>query len=86
MEAERDTHVPDLSEYRGVGDWRYDFGGEFFPTESAIQWFIKQNRDELIQCGALIPRQGRAGSLLSSREFPRAVIRIFRRKALGRAA
>jgi hypothetical protein len=78
--------VADLSDYTSVGDWQSRFGGEFFPTESAIQWFIKNNRKELVECGALIVRQGRAGSLLSIKEFPKATLRIFRRKALEKAA
>jgi len=86
MHAEQVPLVPDLSGYTSVGEWRDNFGGPFFETRSSLDWFIKQHREELVECGALIPRGGRSGSLLSKQEFPKAVIQIFRRKALGRTA
>jgi hypothetical protein len=79
MEAERDT--PDLSEYASVGDWQDRYAGPFFSTRSSLDWFIRHHRDELVEMGALIPRAGRAGSLVSTREFPKAVITILRRRA-----
>jgi hypothetical protein len=79
MEAERDT--PDLSAFTSVGDWLDRYAGPFFNTRSSVDWFIKNNRDELIECGALIPRAGRSGSLVSKEEFPKAVITILRRRA-----
>ena len=83
MEALEREVIPDLTRYSPVGDWREQFGGAFFPTQSSIDWFIKTHRDELIKRGALIARKGRNGSLLSEIEFPRAVLDIHRRAALG---
>ena len=55
-------------------------------TRSALDWFIKRNRRELVELGVLIPREGRAGSLVLIEGFPRAVVQILRRRALERAA
>ena len=49
MEALEREVIPDLTRYSPVGDWREQFGGAFFPTQSSIDWFIKTHRDELIK-------------------------------------
>jgi hypothetical protein len=84
--AEHDTHVPDLSGYTSVGDWQDRYAGPFFETRSSLDWFIKRNRRELVETGALIPREGRSGSLVSIEKFPKAVITILKRRALDKAA
>jgi hypothetical protein len=78
--------VPELAGYASAGDWLDRHAGPFFETRSSLDWFIKRNRRELVESGALIPREGRSGSLLSLNEFPKAVIRILRRKALEKVA
>jgi hypothetical protein len=76
----------ELAKYVDVGGWLNSHAGAFFETRSSIDWFIKRNRRELIEAGALIPREGRSGSLLSIEKFPRTVIKILRRRALAKAA
>jgi hypothetical protein len=72
----------ELSEYVAVAEWldRED-AGPFFPNPSSLQWFIKMNRDKLVASGALIPRAGRAGSLLHRVKFPEQVISVHRQRA-----
>ena len=79
--------VSELDGYTSVGEW-FDGGhaGAFFPTRCSADWFIKNNRRELIEAGALIPRAGRSGSLIKSDKFGPVVIHILRRRALEKAA
>jgi hypothetical protein len=46
----------------GIGSNHH--AGPFFETRSSLDWFIKRNRRELVEIGALIPREGRSGSLI----------------------
>ncbi len=64
----------DLAGYTSVGDWLDRYAGPFFETRSSLDWFIKRNRRELVEDGALIPREGRSGSLVSIEGFPKAVV------------
>jgi hypothetical protein len=75
----------ELSEYVAVSEWldRED-AGPFFPNPSSLQWFIKMNRATLVATGALIPRAGRAGSLLHRSRFPEQVIAVHRLQAQKR--
>ncbi len=83
MEAHQHEVIADLTRYSTVADWLDQFGGAFFTTRCSIDWFIKTHREELIRGGALVARKGRNGSLLSLDNFPRAVLHIHRRDALG---
>lgn len=76
----------ELSGYTSVGDWLDRHAGPFFETRSSLDWFIKRNRRELVEIGALIPREGRSGSLVSVERFPRAVVNILRRRAISKTA
>ena len=78
--------VADLAGYTTLADWLDRFAGPFFETRSSFDWFIKRHRRELVETGALIPREGRSGSLISIDEMPKAVVRILRRRALAKAA
>jgi len=78
--------VADLTGYTSVGDWLDRYAGPFFDTRSALDWFIKRHRRELVETGALIPREGRSGSIVSIEKFPKAVVDILRRRALERSA
>jgi len=75
-----------LTDYTSVGDRLDHHAGPFFETRSSLDWFIKRNRRELVEIGALIPREGRSGSLISVERFPKAVVDILRRRALSKAA
>lgn len=81
-----EAQVAELTGYTSVGDWLDRHAGPFFETRSSLDWFIKRNRRELVETGALIPREGRSGSLVSIHEFPKAVISILRRRALSKVA
>jgi len=76
----------DLTGYTTVGDWLDLRAGPFFETRCALDWFIKRNRRELVERGALIPRTGRGGSLVHAERFSGAVVDIFRRRALDKVA
>jgi hypothetical protein len=84
-QAQQAPAPPDLAGFTSVGDWLDRYAGPFFETRSSIDWFIKRNRRELIELGALIPREGRSGSLVSIELFPKAVIQILRRRALDKS-
>ena len=86
VQLEHDPPGSDLGAYTGVGDWLDRYAGPFLETRSSLDWFIKRNRRELVEYGALIPREGRSGSLLSIERFPKAVIKILKRRALERSA
>jgi hypothetical protein len=73
----------ELAGYRTVGDWLDHYAGPFFSTRSSFEWLVKRNRDELVEVGALIPRQGRSGSLVSVERMPKAVLEILKRRALA---
>jgi hypothetical protein len=75
-----------LTGYVGVNDWFDRYAGKVFETHSAVDWFIKQHRRELIEEGALITRAGRSGSLISIEVFPQVVIKILKRRALEKSA
>ena len=75
----------DLAGYTSVGDWLDRFAGPFFETRSSLDWFIKRHRRELVEAGALIPREGRSGSLVSIELFPKSVVAILKRRALEKA-
>lgn len=75
--------APELAGYANIGDWLDREAGPFFETRSSLDWFIKRNRRELVESGALIPRAGRSGSLVSVEKFPKAVLSILRRRALN---
>ena len=68
--------------YTSVADWQQREAGAFFETRASVDWFIKRHRQELVEIGALIPRAGRAGSLINRELFPKAVLAILRRSAL----
>ena len=76
--------MANLQNYTSVGVWLYRDAGPFFGSRSALVWFIKRNRAELIELGALIPRAGRSGSLVSTEKFPKAVVDILKRQAQER--
>ena len=82
----KQTPASELAGYTSCGDWLDRYAGPFFETRSSFDWFIKRNRDELVKLGALIPRGGRSGSLVSIERMPKAVISILQRKALGERA
>lgn len=84
-QQQQPAQVSELAGYTSVGDWLDRHAGPFFETRSSLDWFIKRNRRELIEVGALIPREGRSGSLVSIEVFPRAVIKILKRRALEKA-
>lgn len=68
-----------------VENWR-DFqqtpdGKRLFPGLESLRWFIRENRDHLIQAGALLKIRGQWH--LVRPEFDEAVIRTLRDKALA---
>lgn len=74
-----------MAGYISLNGWLEANPGAFFETRPALDWFIKRHRRELIEADALITRGGRSGSLLSREEFPKAVVQIFKRRALEKS-
>lgn len=53
---------------------------EVFPCAKSLQWFVRVNKIELIEAGALIMPAGR--KLIVSDKFDKAVMAIGRRRAV----
>jgi hypothetical protein len=73
-----------LADYASVAEFFDQFAGPFFENRGAIDWFIKTHRRELVRRGALLPREGRNGSLVECAIFQRAVVEILKRRAVAR--
>lgn len=71
-----------VADYRPLRDWVADRGGSAFPTFSSAEWFIRRNRDRLVQSGQLIIRKGSAGSLVGP-SFDAVVLDILRDESAG---
>lgn len=71
-----------VADYRPLRDWVADRGGSAFPTFSSAEWFIRRNRDRLVQSGQLIIRKGSAGSLVGP-GFDAVVLDILRDESAG---
>jgi hypothetical protein len=85
MDQQHNGPASELAGYTTVGDWLDRYAGPFFSTRSSFEWFVKRNRRELVERGALITREGRSGSLVSIERMPQAVIEILKRRALDAA-
>lgn len=70
----------DLARYRVAREWHRENPSEIFPTWASFEWFVRQNRAELISSGEMIVRRGSVGTLIGP-EFERVVIQILRRKS-----
>jgi hypothetical protein len=64
--------------------WRKSEAPNVFPTKSSFEWFGRQHRDRLIEAGALLPRAGRAGSLVDPERMNTEVLRILAEQARER--
>lgn len=68
-----------------VENWR-DFqqtadGKRLFPSLESLRWFIRENRDQLVQAGALIKIRGQWHVVRP--EFDAAVVDTLRKKAIS---
>jgi len=79
-----DVPGSDLAGYETVSDW-LPHAAPFFQTKSAFDWFVRRHRRELVESGALIPREGRSGSLVLPDRMAKVVVAIHKRRALGKA-
>ncbi len=70
----------DLSQFQTARSWLAKRPNPIFRTMASLEWFIRQNRDELIQSGEMIVRRGSAGTLVGP-GFDAVVMRILRRKS-----
>lgn len=64
-----------VQKYKWVAEGR---GGSIFKTDSALEFFIKQHRDELVESGELILGSGRQVTLIG-KDFDKVVLKIKRR-------
>lgn len=86
MESQAQQQVSTLAGWMPLAEWVETHGGAMFGTKASVDWFVKRNRRELIEADALLPREGRAGSLVSVEKFPQVVVGIFKRRALQKTA
>lgn len=76
------TPAHTVAAWRKATRWREESGGEIFPTQSSLDWFVRQHYDELVGSGTLIPGTGRRGHLVGP-DFDGVVIEILRGDAGG---
>ena len=75
--------IAKISEHGLLTDWAEENSGKgkVFNNRTAVDWFIRQHRAELIRSGQLIVRRGSAGSLVGP-QFERVVLDILRGESL----
>lgn len=79
-----DTDEVDLSRLKKARDWRREHAAEVFGSDSAWEWFTRLHRRELVECGALIQRTGRGGSLVHIDRIGPVVQKILREESIRR--
>lgn len=67
-------------------EWRRHEAPHVFPTKSSFEWFGRQHRQRLVNAGALLPRSGRAGSLVNPERMSAEVVAILAEQAQERGA
>ena len=67
-------------------EWRKNEAPHVFPTKSSFEWFGRQHRERLVEAGALLPRWGRAGSLVDPERMSAEVIAILTERVQDRGA
>ena len=73
----RDTELPPLDEYVDLAGLHASV--PTFPTVDSIRWFVRRNRDALVERGALITITGR--HLFHPQRFKQAAVEIGQRAA-----
>ncbi len=53
-----------VAAWRKATRWREESGGDIFPTQSSLDWFIREHFNDLLASGELIPGAGRRGHLV----------------------
>ena len=66
--------------------WRKSEAPHVFPTKSSLEWFGRQHRERLVSSGALLPRWGRAGSLVDPERMSAEVLTILAEQVQKRGA
>lgn len=66
--------------------WRKSEAPHVFPTKASLEWFGRQHRERLVNSGALLPRGGRAGSLVNPERMSAEVLAILAEQAQKRGA
>lgn len=66
--------------------WRKSEAPHVFPTKASLEWFGRQHRERLVNSGALLPRWGRAGSLVDPERMSAEVIAILTERVQDRGA
>ena len=65
---------PDLSKLKTPKDYVFDGRTHIFPSETSIRWFIRKNKQKLIETGAVLTLAGR--TLLDIDVFDKMVCQI----------
>ena len=78
------AHKYSLKDFLRPGPWVEQHGGEMFKTVGAVNWMIRQHKQELVDSGELIIRRGPGGTWLGP-GFGRIALEIIRRESRGQA-
>jgi hypothetical protein len=58
-------------------DWRQERASHLFKSESSLQWFIRANKQRLVECGAYIAGNGGRPSLVDATRMDQEVVSIY---------
>jgi hypothetical protein len=72
---------PDLSNLKTPKDYVFDGRTHIFPSETSIRWFIRKNKQKLLETGAVLTLAGR--TLVDIEVFDRLVCQIGIESAKG---
>lgn len=74
-------HHTDLSKLKTPKDYIFDGRTHIFPSETSIRWFIRKNKQKLLETGAVLTLAGR--TLVDIDVFDRLVCQIGIESAKG---
>jgi hypothetical protein len=68
---------PNIKDLMRLEYWREKRASHLFKTESSLQWFIRTNKQRLIESGAFIAGNGRRPSLVDAERMDDEVVSIY---------
>ena len=71
-----------VAAWRKATRWREEHGGDVFPTQSSLDWFIREHSNELRASGEFIQGSGRRGHLVGP-NFDSVALGILQRESRG---
>lgn len=70
-----------IADYKRGVEWRKEEGRVLFKTDSALEWFVRRHRTELVARGAMILRGGPGGSLVKVGFIDQVILEILSRES-----